>query len=858
MTFRPFVLAAALALLSQALLLPVPRASSAQVAPLVASADRTEPALLEGTVRDASDAPLAQADIVLFLPGSGLVAYGTTSDNAGRFVLPGIRPGFYALRVSYVGFASWNAEIEFEPGSARRADVVLVAGSVPHPGVVVTAQRSHPRLAPVTTSSVDRAELERQPSMKDLPAQLASLPSVTWYSENGNGMGYTYLHLRGFGQRRVAVSVNGIPQNDPEEFNVYWINFFDLSGVTDDIQVQRGAGSSMYGPDGIGGAVNIRANPYRPDRFVRAQVGAGAFDTRRLTLEANSGLVGGRWIAFGRMSRLETDGYRVGSWSRFWRVFGGVTRFGDRSSLTIQGYGGPQEDGLAYVGIPKSANDGPVDDGYGGFVDRRSNYSALTGERERFHQPHAEIVHRLELGESTELEQSLFWIRGIGHFDFDGTFRSADYLRLPNEVLEDPDRSAPLYISAPGTDVFFRAALDQWQVGWLPRLVIRLPGGETRLGLEARLHRSQRWGRIEASEALGAEYAGSDADRRVYSFRGEKAIASAFASHLVRPSADWALQGDLQATWRRYRVHDEAFFGTEFSKPYIFLNPRVGLTWRPEQPFSAYASLAVASREPRLKDLYDGEEAGAGFEPRFERRADGSIDPSAPIVGSERVVDLELGASWKQPRWRAAANFFWMDFHDEIVPSGGLDQFGVPRTGNADRTRHVGLEAEGALRLARGLDANASVTLSRNRFARFAEFVTAPDFTTVQTDRAGNPIAGFPDVIVNGGLTAQVAGASVRLALSYVGRQYVDNSGGRDLAGAASSDLVVDPFVLVDVSVRYTFPTGSALAPVELSLDVNNLLDDRVLMFGNAGFGAPQFFPAATRHAFFAMRYTLK
>lgn len=816
-------------------------------------------ATVSGRVTDEHGVGIARAEVTLAQPASGLLVHGTTTDEDGSFRIDGVRPGRWTLRATYLGTAPWSGTIDVSGTGFRSPDVVLRSSAIHHPEVVVTAQRSRPRLSPVTLSSVDRAELERQPSMKDLPAQLAALPSVTWYSENGNGMGYTYLHLRGFGQRRVAVSVNGIPQNDPEEFNVYWINFFDLSGVTDDIQVQRGAGSALYGPAAIGGAVNIRANPYRPERFARAQVGYGAFGTRRLTLEANTGLLGGRWIGYGRVSRLASDGYRVNSWSRFWRVFGGVTRFGERSTLTVQGYGGPQEDGLAYVGIPKAANEGPVDDGWGGTVDRRSNYSAATGERERFHQPHAEVIHRLNLDDATELEQTLFWIRGTGYFDFDGTFRSADYLRLGDEVVAaGPDRAAPLYLSSPGTDVFFRAALEQWQVGWLPRLTLRRDGGETRLGLEARLHRSQRWGRIERSEALGSTYAGPEADRRVYSFRGEKIITSAFVSHTERLSPDWVLQGDLQATWRRYRVHDEAYFGNAFDRPYSFLNPRFGVTWRPEQPFSAYASVALASREPRLKDLYDGEEAGAGFEPRFEKRADGSYDTARPVVGSERVLDFEAGSSWKRDTWRAAVNLFRMEFRDEIVPSGGLDQFGVPRTGNADRTRHSGVEAEGAVRLAPGLDASASVTWSRNRFVHFTEFVTASDGSVVAADRAGNAISGFPDLILNAGLTAQRGGASLRLAVSHVGRQYVDNGNGRDADGVPQPDLHVDPFLLVDLSARYAFARDTRFDGLELALDVSNLLDDRVLMFGNVGYGTPQFFPAATRHAFVSVRYTLR
>lgn len=824
-----------------------------------ASAQIRDSARIEGRVTDADGLPLPSSDVVLRDQASGLVAYGAAAGSDGSFALASVRPGVYRLEATYVGFAMWVEEFRLDPGQQRRFDIRMSSEAVEHPEVVIAAGRARPRLSPVTASSVRRVDLDRQPSMKDLPAQLATLPSTTWYSENGNGIGYSYLHIRGFGQRRIAVAVNGIPQNDPEEFNVFWINFFDLQGVIEDIQVQRGAGSSVYGPAGIGGAIDIRAMPYRPHAYGRIHVGYGGFGTSRMSVEANSGLLGGRWVAFGRVSRLRSDGYRRWSWAEFWRFFGGVTRYGDRSTLTIQAYGGPQEDGLAYVGIPKAANTSEVDDGFGGTIDRRWNYSEATRDREWFHQPHAEVFHRLDLSDDVRLEQTLYGIQGIGYFDFDGTFRSADYMRLPDQVVSGDGRSAPLYVSLPGESLLFRASLDQWQVGWLPRITIGSGSGETRLGLEAVLHRSLRWGRVqEASGGIPAEIVGDDADVRVYSFRGEKALASAFVSHLVRPGTDWAVQGDLQATWRRYRVYDEDFFGTTFRKPYLFVNPRLGVTWRPEKPFSAFASVALASREPRMKSLYDGEEAGAGFEPAFESGSDGSLDTDSPYVDSERVLDLEVGASLSRHRWRLSANVFWMAFTDEIVPSGGLDQYGVPRTGNADRTRHLGLELEGAVRPAPGLELSANATISDNRFVRFTEYVTLPDWSTADVLRDDRPIAGFPTWIMNAAAVYERDGITVRLSAAGVGRQYVDNGGGLTIAGERSDDLEVDSYVLLDAGARYAFDPATPLAGLEITLDVSNLLDALVLQFGNVGFGAPQFFPAATRHAFVGLRYTVR
>ncbi|GIV61956.1 MAG: TonB-dependent receptor [Rhodothermaceae bacterium] len=825
---------------------------------LLALPVRAQTARLQGTVAAEDGTPLAGANVILAEATTGRQRYGTSTGPDGAFAFETVRPGRYRLAVTYIGYAAFEAPVELAAGEERRMTVTLEATAIPQPEVVITETRARPALTPITYSNLTARDLEVLPGMKDLPVHLATLPSITYYSENGNGIGYSYLRMRGFGQRRIAVAINGVPQNDPEEHNVFWINFFDIEGAVEDIQVQRGAASAFYGPTAIGGAINIVAMPYRPYPYAEVKVGYGDFDTQQYSVEANSGLLADRFIVYGRFSRLLSDGYRDWSWTRFTRFFAGVRYLTENATWTLQAYGGPQRDGLAYVGIPKAANKEPVPDGFGGTIDRRYNVSAFSGDVEDFHQPHVELHHEWHLAPDWRLSQVAFWIRGVGYFDFDGSFRSANYLRLPEGFVPEDQRDLPLFLVRPDVSVFFRAYLDQWQLGWMPRLTYAHAGGETTFGAEARLHRSLRWGRIQEGTGLPEELVGPEHDVRVYSFRGEKAIGSAFVSHRARVHPRLAVQADAQLTYRHYRIYDEAFFGTHFKKPYVFVNPRLGVTYNPEQPFSAYASLALAHREPRMKSLYDGEEAGAGFKPQFEQREDGSYDLDRPFVRPERLVDVEAGFSYRQARYRLAANVFWMDFRDEIVPSGGLDQFGVPRTGNAEHTRHIGLEVEAALRLAPGLDLSGNATLSRNRFITFTEYVVQEDGTTAGLDRSGNPIAGFPEQTANLGLTYTRHGLTASVHARLAGKQYVDNSGGRRPDGTRSDDLYVDPYTLVDASLRYAFPERSMLRGLKLGLDVNNVFDSKVLLFGNEGFGAPQFFPAATRHVFASLTYTIR
>jgi iron complex outermembrane recepter protein len=796
---------------------------------------------LRGRVVDLAGSALPGASVVAESVDGGNVTIGVAADRHGRFAVD-VPPGSYRVSGSFVGFRTEKALV-----SLAQSDTVDVVLTLQHDvllqeDIIVESRRATPRVSPVTFTNLTPRELDALPAMKDLPILLATLPSITVHSENGNGIGYSTLRMRGFDQRRIAVSINGIPQNDPEDFNVFWINFFDIQGAVQDIQVQRGANAAFYGPEGIGGAINIVARPYTDSPYFFVEAGGGTFATRRLTAEASTGRLG-RYSAFLRVSRLLTDGYRQNSWSEFVRFFGGVERSTERSSVILQAYGGPQRDGLAFSGIPAEANE--VRGSESG-MDRRFNPSLATRDTESFHQPHLELLHTWRPVDGLELSQAAFGVLGVGYFDFGATFRSADYLRLPNDFrgLSAEERALPLFIVAPDAGVLQRAYLDQWQIGWIPRLTAESSLGTTSVGLEGRLHRSLRWGRIQEASGIPSEVVGSENDVRIYSFRGEKTIASVYGSHLWRGHERIAVQADLHLTHRAYRIYDEAFVGTSFRTPFVFLNPRLGITYNPGRPLSAYASVAIAHREPRMKDLYDGEEAGAGFEPRFERDPTGAFDFGNPLVRPERLYNLEIGMRRVTRSARFVVNTFLMLFDDEIVPSGGLDQFGVPRTGNAERTRHMGVELEAEAMVAEGLTLIGNATISRNRFIRFTEF----DPVEGAVRRDGNPIAGFPEQ--TGYLGARfergIAGFNIGSRLS--GRQHIDNS--------ADSSTSVDPHALVDASFIVNVP--GRLDGLRLRLDVNNVLDTTALSYGNVGPVGPQYFPAATRHVFLGASYTIR
>lgn len=785
----------------------------------------------EGAVRVAvSDAerhtPLAGAHVTV--PGTSRAG---STDTSGICVLTGIPAGPVTLRVAFVGYAASTVGLDVREGQTAFLAVALFPAVIAGQPITVMAARGRERETPATFATLERETIRERYTTQDIPVLLAELPSTTFYSESGTGIGYTYLNIRGFDARRVAVMVNGIPQNDPEDHNVYWLDFPDLAASAEAIQVQRGAGSTLYGAPAIGGSVNVETSHFARERSLRVSAGLGSYNTRKYAASFSSGLVDDRYAMHARVSRLLTSGYRDRAWADFTSYFLGFTRYDESMTTQLHLYGGPVADGLAYYGIPKE----DIKD----LQRRRANPIARPEEIENFSQPHVELLNEWRLTPSLMLNTTAFLVFGDGFFDYDGSWAPYSYFRLTAAngfaIAGDPDT---LYL--PGA--LIRAQVSNRQWGILPRLRWTRGGSEFILGGEFRFHRSLHWGRLQWTQELPA---GVPYDYHYYEYRGAKDIVSVYAHALHDVADNVKLMASLQYAYNLYRLYDEKFVGTEFSVPYHFLNPRVGVNINLDDRWNAYMSVGFTSREPRLKNLYDAAEASTpaswgAVVPHFAADASGRLDFNHPLVKPESLLNLELGCGYTVDALRVSGNLYWMEFMDEIVKSGQVDRFGQPITGNADRTRHLGLELSGALRVTDHLDVSANATVSHNRFVRHTDYSTGNPI-----DLAGNPIAGFPDVLANIRATYRQDAFMVSLSGRYVGKHYTDNF--------RNELRTVDPFFVSDAFVSYTFVRFMNDVDLEARVHVQNLFDVLYAAYGEGD----QFFVGAERNVFVQFTLTL-
>ncbi|HXF99483.1 MAG TPA: TonB-dependent receptor, partial [Bacteroidota bacterium] len=671
--------------------------------------------------------------------------------------------------------------------------------------VIVTATQAKERQSPVTFSNLTSRELRDRYSVQDIPVLLSELPSITTYSENGNGIGYNYINLRGFDQRRISVMINGVPQNDPEDHNVYWLDFPDLLASTDNIQVQRGAGSAFYGPPAIGGSVNLVTNPFRHEPSITFEAMAGfqefgdsskslALNTRKYAVSVNSGLVADRYMLYGRLGTILSDGYRTNAFVDFDSYFLGAIRFDENMSTRVHFFGGPIADGLAYYGLPKFVNENKKlrrqNLNYWEVDSTGTAYSYVQPRRsqevENFTQPHYELIHDWKISSTAILHNTLFYYTGDGFFDYDASWADTSMLRLGTQY--------GIPVTANPTNTLVRAYVGNRQWGWLPRVEFDHGSGSLTIGAEVRFHRSTHWGKIQFAEGLPQNF---DPDYHFYEYNGEKDILSLYVHELYRLDERTTLMGDLQIVRNRYGIKNEKYLGNRFSLPYVFVNPRLGVNHNFDDHWSGYLSLAYTSREPRLRNLYAAEDAWFGATPQFKADTTGGrvrYDFDEPLAKPERLFNVEIGARYSSDGISAGVNVYWMEFSDELVKSGQVDIFGQPVTGNAERTRHIGLELEGRLNIAESFTLTGNFTLSRNRLVRYKIFDDNGNPMVLDN----NPIAGFPDVLGNLRLTYRSEDLMVSVLTKYVGSFYTDN-----FKNEANKN---DAYVVSNAEMSYALP----------------------------------------------------
>ncbi|MCF8241846.1 MAG: TonB-dependent receptor [Melioribacteraceae bacterium] len=801
-------------------------------------------AQIQGTVLSAEDnSPLVLANI--FIEGTST---GTTTDQSGKFELHGDFTDNQILNISYIGYETRKltiAEIKNKP--LILLDKKLISSQT----ILVQSTIGVEGETPATFSKIKRKEIKENYAIEDIPEYLSYLPSTTFYSEGGMGLGYNYISIRGFDQRRISVSINGIPQNDPEDHNVYWLDMPDLLASTELIQVQRGAGSGVVGYPSIGGSINIVTSNFADKPSLELSSSFGSFNTRKYSASVTSGLVDNKYSFYAKFSQILSSGYRNYNWIDFKSYHLSAVRYDKDFTTQINIYGGPVSDGLVYNGLPKFAvKDKKL---------RRENYSYWEAsdnsisyavdrrpdELENFSQPHFELLNDWHISNDIQLNSALFLIIGKGFFDYDGSWSVFydDYFRLRQNNFDTNYTPA---------NALIRAMVENRQWGWIQRLSINHDNGKLIIGGEIRSHRSVHWGSINYAENLPP---GVTKDYRYYYYEGGKDIYNFYLHEQYKFNERFNALAEVQFDYHRYEITNEKYLNNEFEISGMFVNPRIGLNYKFNEYLNIYLSYAMVSREPRLKTYYDAAESSAGETPQFKLNSNGKYNFDEPLVKPETMNGFDLGANYSKDEMDLSLNLFYMLFDDEIVKQGQVDRFGQPITGNISKTIHMGIEASSYLKIAQNFQLILNGSYSKNYVQEgvvFTEVLDGSNNPVIKPiDLKDNRISGFPNVTFNGILKFNYKGLVSQFITKYVGDFYSDNYDDR-LAELNSAfpgltdyiDNKVDAYFVANFFTSYEFGITGVFKKVKAFVQVDNIFDN---LYASYAIGK-EFFPAAERH----------
>ena len=785
------------------------------------------------------------AETKLPLPNANIIVanknIGTSSGKEGEFTLAGDINEGDILVITYVGFTTKKITLSKNDFFQPLLLISLEPAIIPAQTVLVEASVGEEGLTPTTFQKITRDNIEKNYIVQDIPQFLGELPSTTFYSENGNGIGYNYLSIRGFDQRRISVSINGIPQNDPEDHDVYWLDFPDLLESTEFIQVQRGAGSGIIGYPAVGGSINIITSSFSNKPEYNFSTALGSYNTRKYLASFSSGLIDNKYSFYVKISQILSSGYRDLAWTDFKNFYLSAVRYDNQLTSQVNIYGGPVADGLAYTGLPKFAiQDKNL---------RRKNYSFWTAssdsftyitprrpeEIENFSQPHYELLNEYKLNDDVVLNSALFYINGTGFFNYDGSWADTSYFRLTRQNGFSPTGN-------PG-NALIGAWVDNKQGGWIPRLSWKHPNGEFIAGGEFRIHRSEHWGNINYAENLPA---GVTSSYQYYSYKGGKDMISGYVHETYQLNDDINFLGELQVAYHKYMLYQEKYVGTVFSVKNTFVNPRFGINYKYLDNNNIYFSFARISREPRLSNYYNADESSGGEVPQFKHNADGSYNFSEPLVNPETMNDFELGASYSFKDLLLTLNLYYMLFDNEIIQNGQVDQYGIPVTGNVKNSIHRGIELS-ALYKTDIFNVFTNVSMSNNVIRDGRYYIDS--LRNINLD--GNKISGFPGFLFNFGITYNKNKMYMKLTGKYVGSFYSDNYDiklGSYLASFGSFVPYTDnnnpSYFTADFLASYSINLFNALSDSKIYIQVNNIFD-RLYSANAIG---EEFFPGAERN----------
>ncbi len=705
------------------------------------------------------------------------------SDYDGSIVLQSLKEGT-SLKFSHIGYEDYfhiysigtNPEL-----TAGELKIMMIKKTYQAPEFTVSSVRAN-TTSPIAQTNLTKEDLDKKNLGQDLPILLDQTPSVVVNSDAGNGVGYTGIRIRGTDITRINVTFNGVPVNDPESQGVFWVNFPDIASSVNSLQIQRGVGTSNNGSGSFGASVNISTNELNPKPFARISSSVGFFNTFKNTAEINTGLIGKRFAFYGRLSKLTSDGYIDRGWSdlKSFYVSGGY--YGKSTVVKLNIFSGKEATYQSWNGVEESIMDTNRTFNVSG-TDYFQKAVPYKNQTDNYQQDYYQLFVNQQAGKFFNINLALFYTRGRGYYE---EYKVGQTLANYN--------IAPAII---GTDTAFSSDLVRQL--WLDNHYYGFNAGlrYTKKKLDITLNGGfYKYDAAHYGKVIWAQFTGdSDPDKRYYDRTAVKMDGHVFIKAEYEIVSGLKVFGDVQ-----YRAVDYTINGFR-DNPGIFIhdvfhfvNPKVGVSYDVNASHRVYGYFGMASHEPNRGDY----ETGINQKPL-----------------PETLRDFEAGYRFKHRIVQASINGFFMDYTNQLINTGKLNDVGAYTRTNVASSYRAGFEIEAGFQILKNLTLQLNFTYSRNRIANFTEYYDNYD-TGLQDSivHGETDISYSPDAI--GGFTisySPLINLFFDLTGKLVSQQFLDNT--------SNANRILKPFFTNDFRVRYSVMIKK-LVKIDLNVVVNN------------------------------------
>ncbi len=752
---------------------------------------------ITGTVTGEDGTPLGGAHIVLNT--SFRAVY---SDFDGSYKIGNLKQDVYVLKASYIGYEEYRDTINLN-SSEVKLDITLTPTSFLTDEVVVNATRLSPK-APATFKNIDKREIEERNLGQDLPILLNYTPSLVATSDAGAGVGYTSMRIRGSDQTRINVTVNGIPINDPESQGVFWVNMPDLASSLSSIQIQRGLGTSTNGSGAFGASINMETNTLDQNAGGMISNSFGSFNTRKHTVQFNSGRLSNGFAVEGRLSEIASDGYidRASSKLRSYYLSGGY--YGEKTVVKAITFSGKERTYQSWYGTPQSRLENDVEgmlthaanEGYSDAQTenlltsgRTYNFYTYDNQVDDYEQTHYQLHLIQELAPDLKLTLAGHYTKGQGFFEeYKPGDEFADYGK-PDPIIGNDTISE--------SDIIRRRWLDNDFYGGTFSLNYNKDNMNFTLGGGAHFYRGDHFGELvwaEVSKTI-------DHLEEYYRNIGDKDEVNIYGKWEYKWQK-WNFMADLQLRSVHYITNgiDNDQLNIDVDQNFFFINPKVGVRYDLDRTNSFYAYLGRGNREPVRNDFVDA--------------------PQGTTPKAETLINLEAGYNYTSDKLNLGINGYYMDYQNQLVLTGELNDVGSSVRRNVDKSYRAGIEIDGTYMFIEQLGLNANVALSSNKIQKFNEVIYdygGEDLGIIQLEYDDVDISFSPSIVSAGILIIKpIENLEFNFISKYVGQQFLDNT--------QSDDRSIDAYWVNDFRVGYTI-NDLVFNKIEINLLVNNVFD---------------------------------